>query len=173
MRVWFNLYGMRSRTARLFGTHHRGFDELAAFGELMQHGVQFAQILARQPASRRRGRGVDRRAAAALRGGGSASTMDRAIGGLDARHRRALQRRLAARLDVVLTVAEIAADQRGQAGRAGRVFFGELGSAATASSAKSSSSVAPCGGCGAPSCQTTCTNFAPCSRKMRCTPRMV
>ena len=28
-------------------------------------------------------------------------------------------------------------------------------------------------GCAAPGCQTDCTNFGPCSRKMRCTPRIV
>jgi hypothetical protein len=39
----FNFYGLRSRTGGgLFGARHRGFDELAAFGKLVQHGVQFA-----------------------------------------------------------------------------------------------------------------------------------
>ncbi len=90
----------------LIGAHDRGLDQLAAFDQLVQHGVQLSYILAREPgagAGRRRRR--HRRSWLRLARG-----MDRAIGRLDARHRRAVQRRLLAHL--VVTLAEIAADQR-------------------------------------------------------------
>ena len=94
--------------------NHGNINQLAAFGELVQDGVQLAQILARQPRWRaRRRRGVNRGRGRLGRGRRRLRcTMNGAVGRLDARHRRALQRRLAARLDIVATVAEIAADQR-------------------------------------------------------------
>jgi hypothetical protein len=71
--------------------------------------VQLSQILARQPPAQTRNANRRRdsvRRRLLIRG------KIRAVGKLNTRHRSALERRLAAGLDIVTAIAEIAADQR-------------------------------------------------------------
>src|SRR5450830_1999406 len=109
--------GCREAGSGLFSACDRGFDELAAFGQFVQHGVQFSQIVTREPATctaRRWARHRPREFRHRHRRLRLGRTMDRAFARFDARHRRALKRRLAARACGVLALTEIAADQRGE-----------------------------------------------------------
>src|SRR5512139_1998465 len=96
-------------------------DEAAAFRKLVQHGVQLAHVLALEMRGRRRRRFHRRHYWLWHRR--SVHT----IAWLDARYRRALQRRLASLRRVVLTITEIAPEQRRQAAAKSARLFGDLG----------------------------------------------
>ena len=101
--------------------------------------------------------------------------MDRTIGGINARNRCTGHRRFDAGRRVVMPITKITSNERGKPTAQPTVFV-RLDVAGCDNLFRNLLFFvfdAPCGGCGAPSCQTTWTNFAPCSRKMRCTPRMV
>ena len=97
--------------------HHR-INQFAALGEVVKDRPQFMQILAAQPAGRGRRRLTRHCRHSVLqlldRLVDSAARVKCAVGGFNARHRRARHRRVDPRRRIILTVTQITANQRGK-----------------------------------------------------------